>query len=91
MVFHLFLSMRRDHGEASRFGHHVILSFTDISRANRRCVPWIESPLTQDINGHIRLYRHSDATPAELFFDLFFVANLTTYTSIHKINSVEGM
>ncbi|KAI9689684.1 MAG: hypothetical protein M1820_010084 [Bogoriella megaspora] len=30
--------------------------------------------------------RHSEATSTELFYDLFFVANLTTFTSSHEIN-----
>ena len=36
------------------------------------------------------LYRHSDATPIELFFDLFFVANLSTFTATHEIDNVNG-
>ncbi|KAL4916708.1 nineteen complex-related protein 2-domain-containing protein [Aspergillus aurantiobrunneus] len=37
------------------------------------------------------LYRRSDATPIELFFDLFFVANLSTFTATHEINNVEAL
>ncbi|KAJ6129615.1 hypothetical protein N7512_002395 [Penicillium capsulatum] len=32
----------------------------------------------------------SYATPIELFFDLFFVANLSTFTATHEINNVNG-
>ncbi|KAF1844808.1 uncharacterized protein K460DRAFT_283106 [Cucurbitaria berberidis CBS 394.84] len=31
-------------------------------------------------------HRHAEATTAELFYDLFFVANLTTFTSLQEIN-----
>ncbi|ORY10533.1 bacterial low temperature requirement A protein-domain-containing protein [Clohesyomyces aquaticus] len=31
-------------------------------------------------------HRHAEATTAELFYDLFFVANLTTFTSLLEIN-----
>lgn len=31
-------------------------------------------------------HRHAEATTAELFYDLFFVANLTTFTSVLEIN-----
>jgi low temperature requirement protein LtrA len=31
-------------------------------------------------------HRHAEATTAELFYDLFFVANLTTFTSMQEIN-----
>ena len=32
-----------------------------------------------------------ESNTIQLFYDLFFVANLTTFTSIHEINSAEGM
>lgn len=35
--------------------------------------------------------RHEEATTIELFYDLFFVANLTTFTSLHKINDAESL
>jgi low temperature requirement protein LtrA len=31
-------------------------------------------------------HRHAEATTAELFYDLFFVANLTTFTANLEIN-----
>lgn len=34
--------------------------------------------------------RHAEATSNELFYDLFFVANLTTFASNHEINSHQG-
>ncbi|PIG88168.1 hypothetical protein AARAC_007274 [Aspergillus arachidicola] len=34
---------------------------------------------------------HFDATPIELFFDLFFVANLSTFTATHEIHNVEAL
>ncbi|RMJ25647.1 hypothetical protein PHISP_03472 [Aspergillus sp. HF37] len=41
--------------------------------------------------GDPHLCRHSDATPVELFFDLFFVANLSSFTATHEINNVEAL
>ena len=36
-------------------------------------------------------FRHREApSNNELFFDLFFVANLTTFTAAHEIDSLEG-
>ena len=32
-------------------------------------------------------HRHAEATTSELFYDLFFVANLTSFTSIQEINN----
>ncbi|CAI7597963.1 unnamed protein product [Penicillium manginii] len=51
---------------------------------------WIASPIKKT-GITPRLYRHSDATPIELFFDLFFVANLSTFTATHEINNVNGV
>ncbi|PTU23884.1 hypothetical protein P175DRAFT_0513013 [Aspergillus ochraceoroseus IBT 24754] len=54
-------------------------------------LPLIETPIDEKSGGSPHLYRHSDATPIELFFDLFFVANLSTFTATHEINNVEAL
>lgn len=54
-----------------------------------RPLPWIDSPV-DSTSDFPRLSRRSDATPIELFFDLFFVANLSTFTATHEINNVNG-
>ncbi|KAF2830010.1 hypothetical protein CC86DRAFT_344876 [Ophiobolus disseminans] len=47
--------------------------------------PWIESPLVgADVNSLVFSQRH-EANSIELFFDLFFVANLATFTAYHSI------
>lgn len=61
-----------------------------IIRKSRDVIPWIESPLDEKDGDPPHLYRHSDATPIELFFDLFLVANLSTFTATHEINDFEG-
>lgn len=38
-----------------------------------------------------RFFHRSDATPIELFFDLFFVANLSTFTATHEINNMNAL
>ena len=35
--------------------------------------------------------RYEDATNIELFYDLFFVANLTTFTDVHEINAIPAL
>jgi hypothetical protein len=40
--------------------------------------------------GAPRLRRHHKTSNVQLFYDLFFVANLTTFTNKHEINSVDG-
>ncbi|EME87538.1 uncharacterized protein MYCFIDRAFT_85718 [Pseudocercospora fijiensis CIRAD86] len=34
---------------------------------------------------HPQFRRHAEATNAELFYDLFFVANLTVFTNVHEV------
>ncbi|OCK80277.1 hypothetical protein K432DRAFT_434855 [Lepidopterella palustris CBS 459.81] len=38
-----------------------------------------------------QFHRHAEATTAELFYDLFFVANLTTFTSLLDINDHQSL
>ncbi|KAJ5052123.1 uncharacterized protein L3040_001882 [Drepanopeziza brunnea f. sp. 'multigermtubi'] len=35
--------------------------------------------------------RYEEATNIELFYDLFFVANLTTFTDVHEINAIAAL
>jgi hypothetical protein len=35
--------------------------------------------------------KHEEATNGELFYDLFFVANLTVFTDFHEVNSKETL
>ncbi|KAF3391478.1 hypothetical protein F1880_007872 [Penicillium rolfsii] len=63
--------------------------FSDLEKIQFRGLPWIASPVNEAEDGH-HFYRKSDATPIELFFDLFFVANLSTFTATHHINNVNG-
>lgn len=35
--------------------------------------------------------RHAETTNIELFYDLFFVANLTTFSEIHEINDSQAL
>ncbi|PSS22920.1 hypothetical protein M430DRAFT_25883 [Amorphotheca resinae ATCC 22711] len=35
--------------------------------------------------------RHEESTAIELFYDLFFVANLTTFSNLHEINNVKTL
>ncbi|KAG9239974.1 bacterial low temperature requirement A protein-domain-containing protein [Calycina marina] len=38
-----------------------------------------------------QLVRHKESTTIELFYDLFFVANLTTFTTVHEVNSRKAL
>ncbi|KAL5044911.1 hypothetical protein BDW71DRAFT_198584 [Aspergillus fruticulosus] len=57
----------------------------------RRGLALIETPIDEKDGVPPHLYRRSDATPIELFFDLFLVANLSTFTATHEINNVEAL
>ncbi|KAL3494072.1 nineteen complex-related protein 2-domain-containing protein [Aspergillus germanicus] len=57
----------------------------------RRGLALIETPIDKKDGAPPHLYHNSDATPIELFFDLFFVANLSSFTTTHEINNVEAL
>lgn len=43
------------------------------------------------LNDRPAFRRHAEATNAELFYDLFFVANLTVFTNIHELNDIKPL
>ncbi|KAJ0421097.1 nineteen complex-related protein 2-domain-containing protein [Aspergillus carlsbadensis] len=59
--------------------------------APRSGLALIETPIDEKDGAPPHLYHNSDATPIELFFDLFFVANLSSFTTTHEINNVEAL
>lgn len=48
-------------------------------------MPWIEDPLAGADHEHLVFSQRHEANTVELFFDLFFVANLATFTTYHSI------
>lgn len=54
----------------------------------RESLPWIVSPLEGLQGREFKAFhvRH-EASLIELFFDLFFVANLATFTAVHEITN----
>ncbi|KAF2873140.1 bacterial low temperature requirement A protein-domain-containing protein [Massariosphaeria phaeospora] len=50
-----------------------------------KTTPWIESPLTGADHEHLVFSQRHEANHVELFFDLFFVANLATFTTYHSV------
>ncbi|KAF2465861.1 uncharacterized protein BDR25DRAFT_269450 [Lindgomyces ingoldianus] len=54
-------------------------------RRLHKTVPFIESPLTGADHEHLVFSQRHEANTVELFFDLFFVANLATFTAYHSI------
>ena len=53
--------------------------------ANTNNVPF--DNMDCELHDNPAFHRHAEATTAELFYDLFFVANLTTFTSMCKHDS----
>lgn len=43
-----------------------------------------------DLHESPAFHRHAEAQSIELFYDLFFVANLTNFTTNHNINNVDS-
>ena len=52
-----------------------------------KTVPFIESPLQGAEHDNLVFSERHEANTVELFFDLFFVANLATFTTYHSITS----
>ncbi|KAH7392648.1 bacterial low temperature requirement A protein-domain-containing protein [Pyrenochaeta sp. MPI-SDFR-AT-0127] len=50
-----------------------------------KTTPWIESPLAGADHDSLVFSQRHEANSVELFFDLFFVANLATFTAYHSI------
>lgn len=68
------------HGNA----HEVTHDHGSTSSRSGHGVPEIEDPDTPVLK------RAHEASTIQLFFDLFFVANLTTFTSIHEVDNWTG-
>lgn len=51
-----------------------------------KTIPVIESPLTGADQENLVFSQRHEANSVELFFDLFFVANLATFTAYHSIS-----
>ena len=47
--------------------------------------------MDEELHDSPAFHRHAEATTAELFYDLFFVANLTTFTSNLEINDKHSL
>ncbi|KAL4752103.1 hypothetical protein BDW72DRAFT_202517 [Aspergillus terricola var. indicus] len=77
--------------ESSRGLENIGASSLTISKVNSESLALIETPIDEKDGVPPHLYRRSDATPIELFFDLFLVANLSTFTATHEINNVEAL
>ncbi|EON64006.1 hypothetical protein W97_03236 [Coniosporium apollinis CBS 100218] len=53
-------------------------------------LPWIESPVKAH-DGDLTFHLRHEANSVELFFDLFFVANLATFTAYHAIVDIDAL
>jgi hypothetical protein len=53
-------------------------------------IPWLASPLDENslLSPHLR--QRADASPIELFYDVFLVANLATFSATHEITDIKG-
>lgn len=77
-------------GRRSKLIQRVSTTYGSYVRRHCKFLFWIESPIDEKDGDRPHLCCHTDATPVELFFGLFFVANLSTFTATHEINNIEG-
>lgn len=70
----------------------VLTTRSDAEKHLRRLhktTPFIESPLTGADQENLVFSQRHEANSVELFFDLFFVANLATFTAYHSISDLD--
>jgi low temperature requirement protein LtrA len=80
------------HQPSSACSSHVELFTpldTNISTHQITALPF--SNLDCSLHNKQEFQRHAEATTSELFYDLFFVANLTSFTSMIEINEVRKL
>lgn len=53
-------------------------------------MPWLKSPLDHRDPDTPIFRKHHESSTLELFYDLFIVANLTTFTANHKIENLDS-
>ncbi|KAH6618710.1 bacterial low temperature requirement A protein-domain-containing protein [Boeremia exigua] len=58
-------------------------------RRLHKTTPFIESPLAGADQENLVFSQRHEASTIELFFDLFFVANLATFTAYHSISDLD--
>jgi hypothetical protein len=64
---------------------HLTTSYsTPINRKSTNDIPLVSND--ERLQDSPEFHRHAEATSIELFYDLFFVANLTTFTNVHEVN-----
>ncbi|RPA87189.1 hypothetical protein BJ508DRAFT_321078 [Ascobolus immersus RN42] len=64
-----------------------------LDRRKKESIPWFANPLKYsetDNDGYALVERKHESTTIELFYDLFFVGNLTTFTYVHEINDMKS-
>lgn len=77
----------REHAPRGRHAHHVF-GFNHKDIEGQEGYSRVE---VTDFNGLPEFVRHEETTNIELFYDLFFVANLTTFSGIKEINDPETL
>jgi hypothetical protein len=77
------MSSRMDVEQQQKTGHNA-------SIASNMSSPGFKN-MDYSLHDNPAFHRHAEATTAELFYDLFFVANLTTFTSMLEINDHKSL
>jgi hypothetical protein len=80
---------RSDRGFSKR---NLTKNLNTMSKWKHRVLPFIEDPTEGMKAGETTVFRQRhEANTIELFFDLFFVANLATFTTFHSILDLDTL
>ncbi|CRG92143.1 Transcription elongation factor SPT6 [Talaromyces islandicus] len=73
-------------------GSSAVVSRVDSGAEDSVCIiPWLASPLDENSVLSPRLRQRADASPIELFYDVFLVANLATFSATHEITDIKAV
>jgi hypothetical protein len=71
--------------------HNSMKTLEKTSRKKHTVLPWIDDPMRGADGEKMVFHQRHEADTIELFFDLFFVANLATFTTYHSILDVKTL
>lgn len=75
---------QRKHTADSSAAFHTPLQHAKVLRRHK-VLAWVGDPMKGAKSGEKAFRQRHEADTIELFFDLFFVANLATFTAYHSI------
>jgi hypothetical protein len=85
----VLFNRKKANGQA---GYHTAINHPErLAKKSHKVIPWIDDPFKGANHEYFVFQQRHEADTVELFFDLFFVANLATFTAYHSILDVQTL